>query len=61
VTLPPFFAHPVYLLACVLLGIAGRRRRAGFFGFLIMSFLLTPLIALFILVVAGPRPEPTDA
>ena len=59
-TPPPFFAHPAYLLACVLIGIAGRNRRAGFFGFLVMSWLLTPLISLFILFVAGPKPKPTD-
>jgi len=56
----PIVTHPAYILACVLLAIAGRRRRAGFFGFLIISWLLTPLGALFILIVAGPKPAPSD-
>jgi hypothetical protein len=50
--------HPLYLLACVVVGIAGRRRRAGFLGFAVIAMALTPLVALLILVAAGPRPAP---
>ncbi len=54
--------HPAYLLACVLVGVAGRKRRTGFFGYTVMSFLLTPLFTLFVLYVGGekPRPVPDD-
>lgn len=52
--------HPLYLLACGLIGIAGSRRRAGFVGFTVIALLVTPLVALIILFVAAPKPEPRE-
>ncbi len=52
----PYLTHPAYLLACGLMGILGLRRRGGFFVFLIMALLLTPLGALFIYHIAAERP-----
>lgn len=52
----PLVAHPAYLLACVLVGWAGRRRRAGLFGFVLIALVVTPLIALLILLVGAERP-----
>jgi hypothetical protein len=54
-------AHPAYLLACVLVALAGRRRRGGFFVFALLSLLLTPLSGLFILYVGGERRTAPDA
>ncbi|MBK8266364.1 MAG: hypothetical protein IPK80_34185 [Nannocystis sp.] len=50
-------AHPVYLIACALIGLAGRRRRAGFVGFTVIALLVTPLVALIILFATAPKPE----
>jgi uncharacterized paraquat-inducible protein A len=36
----------VYLVLCFLIGIAGRHRRIGFFGFFILSLILTPVLTL---------------
>ena len=35
-----------YLIMCVVVGIAGRQRRLRFFGFFLLSVLLTPVIPL---------------
>jgi len=55
--------NPVYIGLCVLVGLAGIRRRAGFFGFTLVAVALTPLGALFILFVAAEkrRKAPRDA
>ena len=50
--------HPAFLLACVLVGFAGRNRRTGFFGYLVMSLPLTPLLMLFVLYVGAEKPSP---
>jgi hypothetical protein len=50
---------PFYLLACLLLGWAGRRRRFGFVGFFVLSIVLTPIVVAFILFVSAPsEPKP---
>jgi hypothetical protein len=36
----------LYLIFCLLIGIVGRRRRLGFFGFFLLSVLLTPVLTL---------------
>lgn len=56
----PIVTHPAYLLGCALVGVAGRKRRMGFFGFLIFSFLLTPLLGAFVLFVSAPRLLPGE-
>jgi hypothetical protein len=35
-----------YLILCFVVGIAGRQRRLGFFGFFLLSVLLTPVMPL---------------
>ena len=42
--------HPVYWLACFLVGLVGMRRRPGYFGFTGIALLLTPIIALLMLM-----------
>ena len=44
----------VYLVLCLVAGIAGRNRRIGFWGFLFCSVLFTPVISLLFLYFAGP-------
>ena len=44
-----------YLALCLLAGIAGRKRRIGFWGFLFASILFTPFISLMFLYFATPR------
>lgn len=51
----PIITHPAYILACVLIGIAGRKRRLGIVGFALLSFLLTPLLMWFLLFMTGER------
>jgi hypothetical protein len=45
----------VYLILCFVIGIAGRRRRIGFFGFFLLSVILTPVITLGWLLVTHRR------
>lgn len=53
-------SHPAYILATVLVGIAGWRRRGGFFGFTLISLLLTPLVGLFILYFGAEARNRSD-
>ena len=45
----------VYLVLCFMIGIAGRRRRLGFFGFFLLSAVLTPVVTLGWLLVTHRR------
>jgi hypothetical protein len=45
----------IYVALCLLVGWLGRDRAIGFAGFLVLSLLLNPLIALLLLVVSAPR------
>ncbi|HEY5209079.1 MAG TPA: hypothetical protein VIJ42_06495 [Stellaceae bacterium] len=45
----------VYLIMCFMIGVAGRRRRLGFFGFFLLSVILTPVIMLGWLLVTHRR------
>ncbi len=45
----------VYLAFCILVAYAGRQARLGFFGILILSVLVTPLIAAILLVLFSPK------
>lgn len=57
----PVITHPAYILACALIGIAGRKRRLGLFGFTLLSFLITPILSWLLLFVTGqPKPPPDD-
>jgi hypothetical protein len=46
-----------YVSACLLTGLYGRGRRLGFFGTSLLSFFVTPIIALIILFFTAPKPE----
>lgn len=44
----------IYILFCVLVGFCGSQRRMGFTGTFILSFFVTPLVILIILLLTGP-------
>jgi|tagenome__1003787_1003787.scaffolds.fasta_scaffold18719380_2 hypothetical protein len=46
----------VYLVFCFLVGLCGRRRRIGFYGTFLLSFLATPLLVLIVLMLTAPNP-----
>ena len=51
------FSLLFYLLGCVLVGLLGSRRTIGFWGFFILSMVLSPVIpAAFLLITAPRRP-----
>ncbi|HXE17897.1 MAG TPA: hypothetical protein VN632_11755 [Stellaceae bacterium] len=45
----------VYLILCFVIGVAGRRRKLGFFGFFLLSLLITPVLTLAWLLVTHRR------
>ncbi len=47
----------IYFLAAIIVGVAGRHRRIGFVGFLILSLLFTPVLVLLVLILTRPREE----
>jgi hypothetical protein len=48
-----FFA--IYLLLCLVAGIIGSNRTIGFWGFFLLSLVITPLVTLAMLAVTSPR------
>ena len=48
-----------YLVLCLIVGYLGRNRAIGFWGFFILSILLTPLVGGIVLAVAAPRSQTT--
>lgn len=44
----------VYIVLCIVVGFLGRRRRVGFWGFLFLSVLLTPLVPALFIYFAAP-------
>jgi len=44
-----------YLALCFFAGVAGRKRRIGFWGFFFSSIIFTPFISLLFLYFATPR------
>jgi hypothetical protein len=44
-----------YFILSLVAGIAGRKRRIGFWGFFFCSILFTPFISLLFLFLATPR------
>ncbi|MCB9528832.1 MAG: hypothetical protein R3F65_06275 [bacterium] len=56
----PIITHPVYLLACFLVGVMGRKRRVGFFGAALLSLLLTPVLMFFVLFAGAEKRRPID-
>lgn len=45
----------VYVLLSIVVGWFGRHKQIGFVGFLFLSLVVTPVIALFILMIAQDR------
>ena len=43
-----------YLVFCILVGLCGSQRRMGFTGTFLLSLVITPVLALVILLVTGP-------
>jgi hypothetical protein len=41
------------IVGAVLVGYLGRHRRIGFLGFLLLSLLITPLLALLVLILSS--------
>jgi hypothetical protein len=50
----PIALLSVYLVFSVLVGLCGSRRRMGFTGTFLLSLVVTPLIALVLLLITGP-------
>lgn len=45
----------LYLIACVFVGYIGRNSRLGFWGVLVASVLVSPLVTFIILILFGRR------
>ena len=45
----------LYLVLCVVAGVVGRNRLLGFWGFFLLSLVLTPLLMIIALIVTLPR------
>ncbi len=43
-----------YLIFCILVGLCGSQRRMGFTGTFLLSLVITPVLALVILLITGP-------
>jgi hypothetical protein len=50
----PLAVLAAYLVFCILVGLCGSQRRMGFTGTFLISLLITPLLALLILLITGP-------
>jgi ABC-type multidrug transport system permease subunit len=44
----------VYLLFSILVGLCGSQRRMGFTGTFLLSLVITPVLALLVLLITGP-------
>lgn len=50
----PLTVLAAYLVFCILVGLCGSQRRMGFTGTFFLSLIVTPLVALIVLVITGP-------
>lgn len=50
----------VYLAFCLLVAFSGRKVRIGFWGVLVLSILITPLIAAILIVILRPKLKEKD-
>jgi hypothetical protein len=50
----PLAVLMAYLAFCILVGLCGSQRRMGFTGTFILSLVITPVLALIVLLVTGP-------
>jgi peptidoglycan/LPS O-acetylase OafA/YrhL len=44
----------MYIVFCLLVALCGSQRRMGFIGTFIVSLLITPVVALIVLLLTGP-------
>ncbi len=51
----PIVMIVVYLLLCLLMGLLGRHRKFGFWGYFFGSIVLTPVIGLLLVLASDPR------
>jgi len=47
-----------YIILAVIVGLLGRNKQVGFWGFLVLSLVMTPLIPGFFLVITRDRKDP---
>lgn len=50
----PLALLAVYVVFSVLVGLCGSQRRMGFTGTFLLSLVITPVIALIVLLITGP-------
>jgi hypothetical protein len=50
----PLAVLAAYLGFCVLVGLCGSQRRMGFTGTFLLSLIVTPVVALIVLLLTGP-------
>jgi hypothetical protein len=50
----PLAVLVAYLAFCILVGLCGSQRRMGFTGTFLLSLVVTPVIALIVLLITGP-------
>ena len=50
----PLALLAAYLLFSILVGLCGSQRRMGFTGTFLLSLVVTPVIALIVLLITGP-------
>jgi ABC-type multidrug transport system permease subunit len=50
----PLALLTAYLVFCILVGLCGSQRRMGFTGTFLLSLVVTPVIALIVLLITGP-------
>jgi hypothetical protein len=50
----PLAVLAAYIVFCILVGLCGSRRRMGFTGTFLVSLVITPVIALILLLITGP-------
>lgn len=50
----PLALMAVYLVFSILVGLCGSQRRMGFTGTFLLSLLVTPIVALIVLLITGP-------
>ncbi len=47
----------LYVVFCLLAGVCGSHRRMGFFGTFLISFVVTPVLVLLVLILTAPSPR----
>jgi hypothetical protein len=50
----------LYVVFCLLAGLAGSHRRMGFFGTFLLSVVFTPVLVLLLLILTGPSRAERD-